>query len=47
MKKKTPRKIVLSKETIRLLQSPKELREVVGGFSVIRTFSGCMPCFCP
>ena len=46
MKKKDLPEITLSKETIRLLQSPEELRQVPGGFSIIYTFSGCAPCFC-
>jgi hypothetical protein len=46
-KKKVLSKLVLNKETIRLLQNPKDLREVAGGVSYVQTRSGCMPCFCP
>lgn len=38
-------KITLSKETIRQLENPKDLREAVGGFSYVQSMSGCRPCF--
>lgn len=47
MKKESRPKMILSKETIRRLENPEPLRDVVGGFSYIYTVSGCVACFCP
>jgi hypothetical protein len=44
--KKNPLKLVLNKETLRLLQEPEDLREAAGGFSAMITISGCVACIC-
>jgi hypothetical protein len=43
MKKKTKKKLVLSKETVRSLKEAEKLKLVAGGFTVVDRLSRCCP----